>query len=176
MSTLWRRKIASLFIVLLLVLSGCSSHDSVPAATTPTNVEQSNQAKNPEQQNPTDKTDTGSAPNTLNDPSEKVSDPIVDPPKSTPASEPSTPPVVDPAPVAQPAQEPVVTSAPSTPPVVTPAPAPAQTPQDVTVYITKTGKKYHSDGCRYLSKSKIPISLSNAKMGYEPCSVCNPPQ
>jgi hypothetical protein len=38
-----------------------------------------------------------------------------------------------------------------------------------TVYITRTGSKYHSDGCRYLSRSCIPISLSEAKAeGYEP--------
>lgn len=43
-----------------------------------------------------------------------------------------------------------------------------------TVYITRTGVKYHRDGCRYLSKSKIPISLTDAKRGYSPCSVCNP--
>lgn len=45
-----------------------------------------------------------------------------------------------------------------------------------TVYITNTGEKYHSDGCQYLSKSKIPISLSDAKArGYTPCSRCGPP-
>ncbi len=44
-----------------------------------------------------------------------------------------------------------------------------------TVYITDTGKKYHSDGCRYLKKSKIPISLDNAKArGYGACKVCKP--
>lgn len=44
-----------------------------------------------------------------------------------------------------------------------------------TVYITKTGSKYHCDGCRYLSRSCIPISLSEAKSeGYAPCSVCDP--
>jgi len=44
-----------------------------------------------------------------------------------------------------------------------------------TVYITKTGAKYHSSGCRYLSKSCISISLSNAKsQGYTACSVCRP--
>jgi hypothetical protein len=49
--------------------------------------------------------------------------------------------------------------------------------KDVTVYITKTGKKYHADGCRYLSKSMIPISLKEAKdRGYTPCPVCAPPQ
>ena len=48
---------------------------------------------------------------------------------------------------------------------------------EITVYITRTGAKYHRLGCRYLSKSCIPISLANAKAaGYTPCSVCNPPQ
>jgi beta-lactamase superfamily II metal-dependent hydrolase len=45
------------------------------------------------------------------------------------------------------------------------------------VYITATGSCYHRDGCRYLSKSKIPITLAKAKAeGYRPCSVCDPPQ
>lgn len=43
------------------------------------------------------------------------------------------------------------------------------------VYVTKTGSKYHADGCRYLSRSKIPVKLTIAKeQGYEPCSVCSP--
>ena len=47
---------------------------------------------------------------------------------------------------------------------------------DITVYITKTGAKYHRSGCRYLKKSKIAISLADAKeRGYGPCSVCDPP-
>ncbi len=46
---------------------------------------------------------------------------------------------------------------------------------DVTVYITRTGKKYHQAGCRYL-KSQSPISLTDAKVRYSPCSVCNPPK
>lgn len=45
--------------------------------------------------------------------------------------------------------------------------------QSVTVYVTRTGEKYHRSGCRYLSNSKIPISLSNARAsGYTACSVC----
>lgn len=41
-----------------------------------------------------------------------------------------------------------------------------------TVYITKTGEKYHRDGCRYL-KSCIAIELSDAQeQGYTPCSWC----
>ena len=52
----------------------------------------------------------------------------------------------------------------------------AQDPQSVTVYITKTGKKYHRDGCRYLSQSKIKTTLKDAKAnGYTPCKVCRPP-
>jgi micrococcal nuclease len=48
--------------------------------------------------------------------------------------------------------------------------------QEVTVYITRTGAKYHRAGCRYLSKSMIPISLEGANKMYSPCSVCNPPR
>ena len=44
------------------------------------------------------------------------------------------------------------------------------------VYVTKSGKKYHMDGCASLSKSKIPMTLGEAKSkGYTPCSKCNPP-
>jgi hypothetical protein len=43
------------------------------------------------------------------------------------------------------------------------------------VYITRTGEKYHRDGCRYLSKSKIECSLDDAvEAGLSPCSVCKP--
>ena len=52
----------------------------------------------------------------------------------------------------------------------------AQDPQSVTVYITKTGKKYHLDGCRSLSHSKIKTTLKEAKAnGYTACKVCHPP-
>ncbi len=46
----------------------------------------------------------------------------------------------------------------------------------VALFRTASGTKYHRDGCRYLSSSKIPVTLAEAKaMGLEPCSVCNPP-
>jgi len=46
----------------------------------------------------------------------------------------------------------------------------------VTVYITKTGSKYHRFDCPTLRNTKIPISLGDAVLeGLEPCSVCNPP-
>jgi hypothetical protein len=44
-----------------------------------------------------------------------------------------------------------------------------------TVYVTRTGEKYHDDACRYLSKSKIETTLADAKdKGYTACSVCKP--
>jgi len=55
----------------------------------------------------------------------------------------------------------------------------ASTPEpsnDITVYRTKTGSKYHRSGCRYLSKSSYPIKLSDAVKRYGPCSVCRPPK
>ena len=46
-----------------------------------------------------------------------------------------------------------------------------------TIYVTKTGSSYHRGSCRYLSKSKISISLIDAvAKGYSPCSVCKPPR
>ncbi|MFA6111975.1 MAG: thermonuclease family protein [Candidatus Latescibacterota bacterium] len=43
------------------------------------------------------------------------------------------------------------------------------------VYVTKTGKRYHLDGCRFLARSKIPMALAQAVARYTPCSVCKPP-
>ena len=46
---------------------------------------------------------------------------------------------------------------------------------DSTVYVTRTGDCYHRDGCSSLSRSQIPISLSEAlSKGYYACSRCNP--
>ena len=57
-----------------------------------------------------------------------------------------------------------------------PAAQQSQDPQSVTVYVTKTGKKYHRDGCRYLAQSKVKTTLKEAKAnGYAPCKVCHPP-
>ena len=49
--------------------------------------------------------------------------------------------------------------------------------EDVNVYVTRTGKKYHLDGCSSLRRSKISISLAEARRrNYEPCGKCNPPE
>jgi len=45
-----------------------------------------------------------------------------------------------------------------------------------TVYVTKTGNKYHRAGCSALRKSQIAKSLTDAKAAYGPCQLCNPPQ
>jgi len=51
------------------------------------------------------------------------------------------------------------------------------TSQSVTVFTTNTGSKYHVAGCSSLRKSKIPMSLSDAKSeGLTACSKCHPPQ
>lgn len=49
-----------------------------------------------------------------------------------------------------------------------------EVPRTQTVYITRTGAKYHRGSCRYLKYSKIAISLEKAKRSYGPCSVCRP--
>jgi micrococcal nuclease len=47
---------------------------------------------------------------------------------------------------------------------------------DLTVYVTNSGRRYHEDGCSSLSRSKIAITLGDAvRSGYTPCSICNPP-
>jgi len=53
----------------------------------------------------------------------------------------------------------------------------AQSKPGVTVYGTKTGHKYHRDGCSYLRESRIEMTLTQAKnRRLEPCSKCKPPR
>ena len=49
-------------------------------------------------------------------------------------------------------------------------------PQAEAVYITRTGKKYHRGSCSSLRRSKILISLAEAKQEYGPCARCDPPR
>jgi hypothetical protein len=44
-----------------------------------------------------------------------------------------------------------------------------------TVYVTRTGSKYHRAACRSLAKSAIPMKLGDAARVYGPCAVCRPP-
>ncbi len=44
-----------------------------------------------------------------------------------------------------------------------------------TVYVTKSGEKYHTASCRYLKYSKKKVKLEDAiSRGYEACKVCKP--
>ncbi len=53
--------------------------------------------------------------------------------------------------------------------------APGPSAGEDIVHATRTGKKYHRAGCRFLSKSDIPMSRSEAEAkGLTPCGVCQP--
>jgi hypothetical protein len=45
----------------------------------------------------------------------------------------------------------------------------------VTVYLTRTGKRYHDEGCSSLSKSKRAVTLEYAAPRFGPCANCRPP-
>jgi len=53
--------------------------------------------------------------------------------------------------------------------------APSIRESDVVVYITRTGDKYHRQGCRHAKQSSAAIPLSRAISAYDPCKVCAPP-
>ena len=54
----------------------------------------------------------------------------------------------------------------------------AQTENDeLTVYVTDTGRRYHLSTCRMLRDSRHAISLGEAKRrGYTACKLCQPPR
>lgn len=65
-------------------------------------------------------------------------------------------------------------ASPRAPPTVQAVSQPATENAETTVYVTRTGAKYHRSGCSYL-KSSIPVKLGEAKQRYGPCSRCRPP-
>ena len=52
-------------------------------------------------------------------------------------------------------------------------------PPEPVVYITRTGKKYHTNDCEFLErynvKDKFAIVLDKAEKDYGPCGICSPP-
>jgi micrococcal nuclease len=59
-----------------------------------------------------------------------------------------------------------------------PGPDPAVSPASGTVYVTRTGSKYHRAGCRYVVNNKGAVAMAldqAAARRYAPCSVCDPP-
>lgn len=52
---------------------------------------------------------------------------------------------------------------------------PPSSVDNLAVYVTKSGKKYHKLGCRFLGENPSIISLEEAKQkGYQPCKICFP--
>ncbi|MDE0014914.1 MAG: hypothetical protein OXU51_01920 [Candidatus Poribacteria bacterium] len=50
-------------------------------------------------------------------------------------------------------------------------------PPEPIVYITETGKKYHTYNCNFLEQyadEKFAIYLDEAKKNYDPCRICSP--
>lgn len=47
--------------------------------------------------------------------------------------------------------------------------------REQTVYVTRTGTKYHREGCPHLRHSKLPLPLGDATDQYAPCAHCHPP-
>lgn len=89
--------------------------------------------------------------------------PITDPPITTAATTVTEPPVTT-------APPPITTKEPP----ITALPIEDAQKHSRTVYITRTGEKYHENGCRYLRQSKIAVNLDDAKaQGYTACSVCH---
>lgn len=68
--------------------------------------------------------------------------------------------------------------APQEEPLPTTAPAKQAEPSiqyaGATVYVTKSGTKFHRESCSALSKSKIPMPYEEACLTYEPCGKCKP--
>lgn len=55
-------------------------------------------------------------------------------------------------------------------------PVPNQQEQgEQTVFVTRSGAKYHRAGCSYLKSGGSPVPLSQAKGKFTPCSACSPP-
>lgn len=45
----------------------------------------------------------------------------------------------------------------------------------VTVYITRTGTRYHNEGCRHLARSAEATTLAKAARDHRPCKDCDAP-
>jgi len=59
-----------------------------------------------------------------------------------------------------------------------PSPDAGGTAVSGTVYVTRTGSKYHRAGCRYVVNNKGAVAMAfdqAAARRYAPCSVCDPP-
>lgn len=102
-------------------------------------------------------------------------------PEPSPAAEP--PPAADAPPAATPAETKALPETPPSPPapgattVRKPEPAKIESASpNLTVYVNKSGKRYHRENCARMGKNKIPLTLAEAKKrGYTACAICKPP-
>lgn len=96
-------------------------------------------------------------------------------PTKTPTTVPTQEPTPEPTPIPTPEPTPVPTPVPTAPPAAkNSAAVSSETDKsEKTVYIGKTGTKYHKQSCRTLKGNGRPISLEEAKkQGRQPCKVC----
>lgn len=147
---------AGLLALSIVIFAGCSASDVPTPSSTQASVTTSTPKKTSSPKPTVSPSSTASAPAAVQQPT-RSSKPAA---TSDSASEATT--------------TPTPTKTPTPPPDDVSEPAVA-TQNERTVYITKTGEKYHRSGCKYLRKSQISISLDDAiARGFEPCSVCNP--
>ncbi len=153
---------AGLLALSIVIFAGCSASD-VPTPTpssTQASVTTSTPKKTSSPKLTVSPSSTASAPAAVQQPTRSSKPAATLDTTSKPTSTPT------------PTPTPTKTPAPPSDDVSEPAVA---TQNERTVYITKTGEKYHRSGCKYLRKSQISISLDDAiARGFEPCSVCNP--
>lgn len=79
------------------------------------------------------------------------------------------------------AEQPAPETEPATPPVRVQAPAPepkVKTPEPESetgwVWITKSGSKYHAEGCSHLTSSRTRVRRDSVQTSHDACKSCNP--
>lgn len=176
----WKRSLAAFLSALLLLLPACSNR-GLPEDTPPDDAESSGEGIDLKEWRSEKQAEAagGDAEPAL--PAPKSDAGATDDVPESNAAEPGNSEPSAPAPDTSSAPQAAPTPDTSSAPQAIPTPdAIADTGADddasETVYVTNTGSKYHRSGCQYLRKSKIPISLSDAKKSYDPCSKCKPPQ
>ena len=52
--------------------------------------------------------------------------------------------------------------------------SPVLSPYEPVVYLTRSGKIYHTRTCHHLKRSRTPLPFSQAQTQASPCSACRP--
>lgn len=190
-SQVWKKTALTTILCFALFIVGVANDDTKPVNNTSITQQETQQEPAPSKTETKPETSKGSDKEEVKkQPAEEVKTQPSEEVKGSTSEEPKIPtnqqqtataeqqsPVTAPAPEEdkQPTTEPLqrTQAAPENSSVI----PPPQDNQEQTVYVTDTGKKYHSAGCRTLKQSQRPISLDDAKAaGYSPCGICKPPQ